>query len=253
MQRDNCAAIPDALIESELFGHERGAFTGAERAHEGYLERVRDGTLFLDEVGDLPQGTQTKLLRVLQDREFTRLGAVRPLRLNARVICATHRDLSRMVDEGRFRQDLYYRIAVIPVGVPPLRERRDDIVPLLRSAIAEFSAAFDRPVRGASADAEHRAEAHAWPGNVRELRNRVERAVALTQGPLVTAGDLFPEDVAAHRPDAPAASLAAVRHEAERRHIEHVLEATGGQVEEAARQLGVSRSSLFEKLKRLRP
>ena len=248
----NCAAIPDALIESELFGYERGAFTGADRAHEGYLERVKAGTLFLDEIGDLPLATQTKLLRVLQEREFARLGGKRPLRLEARVVCATHRDLPAMIREGRFREDLYYRIAVIPVQIAPLRERPSDILPLLRHAVAEFASSFGRPVHGLSADAERQAIAHSWPGNVRELRNRAERAVALAAGHAVTSADLFPDARPFETPSATLTSLAAVRLDAERRHIEHTLQETGGQVEEAARRLGVSRSALFEKLKQLR-
>ncbi len=248
----NCAAIPDALIESELFGHERGAFTGADRAHQGYLERVRKGTLFLDEVGDLPLPTQTKLLRVLQEREFSRLGAERPLRLEARVVCATHRDIQAMVRDGRFRQDLFYRLAVIPIAIPPLRARRNDILPLLRSAVAEFAASFERQVRGIGSDAEHEAESYDWPGNVRELRNRAERAVALLTGHTVQVIDLFPD--ASSRPmEELLPSLAAVRLAAEHRHIAKALESTGGQVEEAARRLGISRSAMFEKLKRLRP
>lgn len=248
----NCAAIPDTLIESELFGYDRGAFTGAERAHEGYLARAGCGTLFLDEVGDLSQATQTKLLRVLQEREFVRLGSARPQRLDARVICATHRDLTLMVREGRFREDLYYRLAVIPLAIPPLRERIADILPLLAGAVAEFAGSFERPVRGLSADAERMAKAHPWPGNVRELRNRAERAVALAAGVLVTAADLFPELAALLGDTGGSRSLAYVRAEAERRHIARVLEETGGHVEEAARRLGVSRSALFEKLRRQR-
>lgn len=248
----NCAAIPDSLIESELFGHERGAFTGADRPHEGYLERVRGGTLFLDEIGDLPQGTQTKLLRVLQERAFTRLGGTRLIKLDGRVACATHRDLAQMVAEGRFRQDLYYRVSVIPVAVAPLRDRKADILPLMEAMAAEFSSQFGRDVRGFSPEARRRAMDHLWPGNVRELRNRVERAVALAQGPMLGAGDLFPERDAEPRPERAGRSLADVRLDAENRHIQDILEETGGQVEEAARRLGVSRSSLFERLRRIR-
>jgi DNA-binding NtrC family response regulator len=248
----NCAAIPDSLIESELFGHERGAFTGADRTHEGYLERVRGGTLFLDEIGDLPQATQTKLLRVLQERQFTRLGGTRTSKLDGRVACATHRDLAAMVADGRFRQDLFYRVSVIPVAVPALRDRKADILPLMETMAAEFSGQFGRDVRGISPEARRRAMDHPWPGNVRELRNRVERAVALAQGPLLGAGDLFPERGAEPRTERAGRSLADVRLQAETRHIQEVLDEAGGQVEEAARRLGVSRSSLFDRLRRLR-
>ena len=249
----NCAAIPDGLIEGELFGYERGAFTGADRQHEGYLARAKNGTLFLDEIGDLPTATQAKLLRVLQEREFTRLGSAKTQRLEARLICATHRDLPTMVRDGRFREDLYYRIAVIPVAVPPLRARRDDVLPLLRDMVMEFAASFKRDVHGLADDVPTRVSAHDWPGNVRELRNRAERAVALCDGTLVRAHDLFPEDGVPEPVAECMPTLAEAREQAERRHIALALEATGGKVEEAARRLGVSRSALFDKLRRQRP
>jgi DNA-binding NtrC family response regulator len=246
----NCAAIPDTLIESELFGHEKGAFTGADRAHEGHFERVRDGTLFLDEIGDLPAATQTKLLRVVQDRAFTRLGATKPMAMRARLITATHVDLLAAVTARRFRNDLYYRLAVIPVAIPPLRDRPDDILPLLRGFVMEFTMAFARDLRAITTEAERMALAHPWPGNVRELRNRAERAVALAAGPLVQAFDLFPECAGAA--ETPLPRLADAVAETERRHIGRALSEAGGRVEEAAKLLGVSRSTLFEKIRRLR-
>jgi DNA-binding NtrC family response regulator len=248
----NCAAIPDTLIESALFGHERFAFTGAERAHTGFFEEAADGTLFLDEIGDLPAATQTKLLRVVQERAFLRLGATRPIALRARLVCATHVDLPAAVRAGKFRQDLYYRLAVIPVDLPPLRARSDDILPLLRAFLMEFTVTFARDLRGIASDAERMALAHAWPGNVRELRNRVERAVALAGGPTLQAADLFPEAVAAGAVEAALPSLADAVADAERRHIDRALAEAGGRVEEAARLLGVSRSTLFEKIRRMR-
>jgi DNA-binding NtrC family response regulator len=246
----NCAAIPDTLIESELFGHEKGAFTGADRAHEGYFERVQDGTLFLDEIGDLPPATQTKLLRVVQDRTLTRLGSTRPMAMRARLISATHVDLLAAVAAGRFRNDLYYRLAVIPVAIPPLRDRPDDILPLLRGFVMEFTMAFGRDLRAIKTEAERMAVLHPWPGNVRELRNRAERAVALAAGPMLQAFDLFPESATPGETALP--SLAEAVAETERRHIEHALAEAGGRVEEAAKLLGVSRSTLFEKIRRLR-
>lgn len=248
----NCAAIPDTLIESELFGHEKGAFTGAERAHDGYFARAADGTLFLDEIGDLPAATQTKLLRVVQERAFNRLGSTRPIAMPARLICATHVDLQGAVAAGRFRQDLYYRLAVIPVAIPPLRERADDILPLLRGFVMEFTLAFARDLRAIAVEAERMALVHPWPGNVRELRNRAERAVALAAGPLVQPADLFPETALPDAIEGVLPRLADAVADAERRHIDRALAEAGGRVEEAARLLGVSRSTLFEKIRRLR-
>jgi DNA-binding NtrC family response regulator len=248
----NCAAIPDTLIESELFGHDKGAFTGADRPHEGYLERARDGTIFLDEIGDLPLGTQTRLLRVLQERAFHRLGSARPIPLRARVICATHVALPKAIEAGRFRRDLYYRIAVIPLDIPPLRERPPDILPLMRLFLAEFSEAFGRPIQGVTAEAECFALEHDWPGNVRELRNRVERAVALTETSWIGRDLMFPEMSLPQPLEAMLPSLSSAVARAERYHIERALAETNGQVEAAAKLLNISRSTLFEKLRKFR-
>jgi DNA-binding NtrC family response regulator len=248
----NCAAIPETLIESELFGHDKGAFTGADRAHEGYLERARDGTIFLDEIGDLPSGTQTRLLRVIEERAFCRLGSGRPTPLRARIICATHVDLPQAIEAGRFRKDLYYRIAVIPLTVPPLRERRADILRLLNLFVADFTAAFGRDVRGVTPEAERIVGLYDWPGNVRELRNRAERAVALAEGPWLTPEALFPDAITPAPLEECLPSLSRVLAEAERRHITKAIAEAGGSVEQAAKLLGVSRSTLFEKLRRQR-
>jgi DNA-binding NtrC family response regulator len=250
----NCAAIPGDLLESELFGHEKGAFTGAAARHEGYAERARDGVLLLDEIGELQPHLQVKLLRMIQERRFFRVGGERPIEFMARLICTTNADLEKEVAAGRFRRDLYYRINVIAVKIPPLRERREDIAVLLAAYVAQFAEAFHTEVRGASTLAEDVALVYHWPGNVRELRNRAERAVALAQGPWIGPADLFPDLVPqAILSDNSSSllSLAAVRDEAERRHIAFVLERTGGQMKQAAELLDVSRTTLWEKMRRL--
>jgi DNA-binding NtrC family response regulator len=247
----NCAAIPSDLLESELFGHEKGAFTGAHARHEGYAERARDGILFLDEVSELTPAVQAKLLRLVQDRVFLRLGGERSVPFNARLICATNANLTDLIAAGRFRRDLYFRINVIPVDIPPLRSRVADIVPLLRHYVGYFAAAFGSDVRGVTTQAEAVASVHDWPGNVRELRNRAERAVALAGGPWVSACDLFPDCAIGDEPEAEVRLLSAVRDDAERRHILAVLERTGGQVKKAADLLGISRTTLWEKMRRL--
>jgi DNA-binding NtrC family response regulator len=248
----NCAAIPMELMESELFGHERGAFTGAVSRHQGYAERAGDGVLFLDEVGELALPLQAKLLRLLHDRVFHRVGGKAPLGCRARVICATNRDLEGQVAAGTFRQDLFYRINVIPVTVPPLRARSDDVLPLLRGYVRHFAEAFQRPVRGLTSAAEEVALDHAWPGNVRELRNRVERGVALAGQPWLGPQDLFPEaDMGGTHPKAPVGTLAEAREAAERRQIERALDHTRGQIARAADLLGISRTTLWEKMRRV--
>jgi DNA-binding NtrC family response regulator len=248
----NCAAIPGELLESELFGHERGAFTGASQRHLGYAERAGEGILFLDEIGDLPPPVQAKLLRLLEERYFYRVGGERPVDFKARVVCATNADLGLLVESGDFRKDLYFRIAVISAALPPLRERPDDVVPLLERFVQEFAALLGREVSGVTPDAEEAALDYAWPGNIRELRNRVERAVALAVTSHVRAADLFPElrgrgQVGEDR----LATLAEVRDAAERRQIQRALERTDGQVAKAAGLLGISRTTLWEKARRL--
>lgn len=249
----NCAAIPAALLESELFGHEKGAFTGAHARHCGYAERARGGILFLDEVADMPLPLQAKLLRLLEDRAFYRIGGERPVSFDARLICATNQDLEAAVQHGAFREDLYFRINVIPVHIPALRERVADVVPLLHRFAAEFAAVMGREVKGVSALAEEAALAHDWPGNVRELRNRTERAVALARGPWLAPGDLFPEVGTPQDGKAgEMATLSEVRDAAELRQIHRALQMTGGHVTKAAELLKVSRTTLWEKMRRLR-
>jgi len=249
----NCAAIPSELVESELFGHEKGAFTGAYGRHIGYAERAAGGFLFLDEIGDLPLAAQAKLLRLVQDRAFCRVGGERPLPFTARLVCATNRDLEGDVRSGRFREDLWYRINVIPVTVPPLRERHEDILPLLHHYVREFAERFGSPARGVTTAAEEFALEWPWPGNVRELVNRVERAVALADSPQIGIEDLFPERVSTPA-EAGAGerllSLSEARDAAEKRHIERALARTGGRMSETARLLGISRTTLWEKMRR---
>jgi DNA-binding NtrC family response regulator len=247
----NCGAIPNDLIESQLFGHEKGAFTSAQARHHGYVERAGNGILFLDEVGELPLLMQVKLLRLLQDRTFTRVGGETPLKTGARIICATNADLEAAVAEGRFRPDLYYRIKVIRVGIPPLRERSDDILPLAQLFVQEFAKAFHRDVHGFTPAAEQALVEHSWPGNVRHLRHSVERAVALSQAPRISAEELFPSERTEPTAAGPLPTLAEVRDRTERNYIREVLASVGGRVDEAARLLGVARSTLFEKMRKL--
>ena len=249
----NCAAIPADLLESEIFGHERGAFTGAAQRHAGLAERAGAGTLFLDEIAELPSALQAKLLRLLQERSFRRVGGDRDLFLRARVLAATNADLAARLRDGRFREDLFFRLSVISIAMPPLRERREDVLPLARRFLGEFGQRFGSLPRGFSTLAEETLARHDFPGNIRELRNRVERAVALAEAEWIGPGDLFPERAPqGHRAVAPpSASLSAARDEAERRVILEALSATGGDVAQAAQRLAVSRSTLFDKVKRL--
>jgi two-component system response regulator AtoC len=183
----NCAALPAELLESELFGHERGAFTGAQNARVGKFEFANDGTILLDEIGEMPQPLQAKLLHVLQDREFTRLGSNRPIAVDVRIIAATNRDLGQMIRAGQFREDLYYRLQVIEIRVPPLRERRDEIVPLMEFFLLKYAARYGRPAARPSARLREAFLAYSWPGNVRELENVLKRFVILQDEDMVLA------------------------------------------------------------------
>jgi len=248
----NCAAIPANLLESELFGHEAGAFTDARDRHEGYVERAGDGILFLDEISELPIDLQAKLLRLIQERSFNRVGGKEILAFPARIITATNVDLPAKVTQGQFREDLFYRINVIHIEIPSLSERKDDILPLMRHYVEAYVEAFDSSVRGLSSLAEQAALEHLWPGNVRELRNRVERAVALCDGVWISAQDLFPEFCCGDPGGATeVASLSDIRDDAERRHILKVLDKTNGQISQAAEILDISRTTLWEKMRKL--
>jgi DNA-binding NtrC family response regulator len=248
----NCAAIPGELLESELFGHEKGAFSGAHQRHLGYAERARGGVLFLDEIGELPSALQSKLLRVLEERSFHRVGGEASVPLRARIVCATSENLPDRVRQGRFREDLLYRVNAVTVEVPPLRGRPEDISWLLGRYFSQFAGRDASELRGVSSLAEETALAHAWRGNVRELRNRVERAVALASGRWLMPSDLFPElreEAAANDDDSPQ-PLAAVRDAAEKRQIERVLRDSNGQIAIAAKRLEISRTTLWEKMRR---
>ncbi|MFC7738886.1 sigma-54-dependent transcriptional regulator [Roseomonas sp. GCM10028921] len=244
----NCAAIPAELLESEMFGHERGAFTGATQRHEGFAERARGGTLFLYEIGEMAAPLQAKLLRLIQDRRFSRVGGRETLTLRARIVAATNLDLEARVAEGAFREDLYYRLAVVTLAVPPLRERPADIERLAQSFLAHFADAFRRPRPSLSRAAQDALLAHRWPGNVRELRNRVERAMVLSDAAVIETADLFPGRQEA---PAPPLSLADARDGAERDHIRRMLARFNGRIADTAQALGVSRTTLWERMKRL--
>ncbi len=258
----NCGAIPENLLEAELFGHVRGAFTGAVATRAGRLEQANGGTLFLDEVGTMSAGLQAKLLRALQEREFERVGDTHSIRVDVRVIAATNSDLERMMEEGVFRKDLYYRLNVIPIHLPPLRERRDDIPLLVRSLLHKLGQQLD-PARGDvvfSQEAMRRLMAHDWPGNIRQLENVIERALALTPGrSQIDVGDLQagvgagPARQASVDVTLPEEGVDLQRyvHDVERELIRHALERTGGNKNKAAQLLGIKRTTLVEKAKRL--
>lgn len=246
----NCAAIPSELVESEIFGHEKGAFSGATSLHRGYAERAGEGTIFLDEIGELPLAMQAKLLRLIEERKFTRVGGENSTPFKARVVCATNADLDKAVAAGRFREDLFYRINVVSISIPPLTKRTEDIRWLMRRFLEEMRVESESPIPVLSPLAEQAAIEHNWPGNARELRNRIERAVLMAQGSTLLPSDLFPELGACQSAQPALISLRYVRDEAERRQIERALRRTGGQIGEAARMLDVSRTTLWEKMKR---
>ncbi|WP_267381134.1 MULTISPECIES: PEP-CTERM-box response regulator transcription factor [unclassified Sphingomonas] len=243
----NCAAIPETLLESELFGHEKGAFTGAVKTTEGKIEQAHGGTLFLDEIGDVPLPLQVKLLRFLQERSIERIGGRKAIPIDTRIVCATHQDVDAMVAAGSFREDLYYRLAEIVVRIPALAERSGDAALLARVFVARHAAAMKRPVTGLSADARAAIDGWAWPGNVRELENRVKRAVIMADGKHVTAADLDLADKAAG--DEAIVNLRAARESADRRAIARALARADGNISGASRLLGISRPTLYDLLK----
>jgi two-component system response regulator AtoC len=255
----NCAALPEQLLEAELFGYERGAFTGAMQSKPGQLELAAGGTLFLDEVGEMSLPSQAKFLRVLQEREFQRLGGTRTLRTDARVIAATNRDLHKAIGLGQFREDLYYRLNVFAIRLPALRDRRDDILPLSEAFLTELGRGFGRPPAGISRDARQHLTAYHWPGNVRELRNILERAAILCEGGLITAEHLaFVPDVTpaapsppvAPPPGEPAAPVAGALSDVERTLVEKAMREARFNKSKAAKALGVTRAQLYVRLKK---
>lgn len=243
----NCAAIPDTLLESELFGYEKGAFTGAVRQTLGKIETAHRGTLFLDEIGDLPLPLQAKLLRFLQERVIERIGGREEIPVDVRIVCATHRDLKAQILTGQFREDLYYRLAEIVVDIPPLRERQGDAVLLAHAFVQRFGRENGRTGLGLADDAVAAIESHRWPGNVRELENCLKRAVIMADGVRITADDLGLEAV---EEDVEMLNLRQVRDEAERRAVLRVMARTNGNIARAAELLGISRPSLYDLINR---
>ncbi len=243
----NCAAIPENLLESELFGHEKGAFTGAVKTTEGKIESADGGTLFLDEVGDIPLPLQVKLLRFLQERTIERIGGRKQIEVNTRIVCATHQDLENMIGEGTFREDLFYRLAEIVVRIPNLAERHGDAILLAKAFLKRFSAEMNPAVTGFGPDALASIDAHDWPGNVRELENRVKRAVIMADGKLVNAEDL--DFDSGEEEDAEVLNLKAAREQSDRRVIRHALARSEGNISSTAKLLGISRPTLYDLLK----
>jgi transcriptional regulator with PAS, ATPase and Fis domain len=239
----NCAALPEHLLESELFGHERGAFTGAQQRKPGQIEVAAGGVLLLDEISEMTPQAQAKLLRVLQEREFTRLGGTRPLKADVRVVAATNRDLRRAMERGDFRDDLYYRLRVFGIHLPPLRERPEDIIALTAHFLEDIGRSFGRAPAGLTADARDALVAHAWRGNARELRNVLGRAAIVSEGGLIA-----PEHLALELADKGVAPLGTDVRAMERQLVDRALRDARGNKSRAARLLGLSRKQLYHRL-----
>jgi transcriptional regulator with PAS, ATPase and Fis domain len=242
----NAGSIPETLLESELFGHEKGAYTGAQYRRKGKIELANGGTLFLDEIGDITPKMQIDLLRVLETHRFTRLGGNQEIESDFRLVCATHRNLEKLVEEEQFREDLFYRINVFSIQVPPLRERPEDVLPLARFFIEKYARAMGKPVKAVAPEAEAVLLAYRWPGNVRELENAVERAMVVGRGPALEARDLPVSALDGDADEPLARSLAAL----EKEHIARVLSDCEGNVTRAAKVLDIDRATLYNKLKR---
>ena len=248
----NCAAIPENLLEAELFGYERGAFTGAVKTTPGKIELAQGGTLFLDEVGDIPLPLQVKLLRFLQERVIERIGGRSPIAVDTRIVCATHQDLDTMIDQGRFRDDLYYRLAEIVVKIPSLAERAGDAVLLARNFVSRFAREMNSKVQKLSPDAAEAIDAYAWPGNVRELENRIKRAVIMADGKSIAAADLDLPGARGSEAEPLPINLRAAREVADRRAIRQALTRTENNISGAAKLLGISRPTLYDLMKQYR-
>ncbi len=243
----NCGAIPANLIESELFGYEKGAFTGAVKQTIGQIEMAEGGTLFLDEIGDLSYDLQVKLLRFLQEREITRVGGRTPIPVDTRIICATHQNLEDMIAQGTFREDLFYRISDVSIKIPPLRHRESDVMVLATTFLDKYSREFQCPRRSFSPDAIHALESHTWPGNVRELESKIKRAIIMAENGHITARDLELTDA----DDVPLPlNLRQVRDTAERREVERAMANCDGNVSDAANTLGIARPTLYKLMKK---
>jgi len=243
----NCAALPENLLESELFGYERGAFTGAQQTKPGQVEIAAGGVLFLDEVSEMSLAAQAKFLRFLQEREFQRLGGTRVVKTNVRIIAATNRDLQQAIERGSFRHDLYYRLQVFTIQLPPLRERQADILPLAEAFLQDISQAMRRPRVALTREATEALLSHTWPGNVRELRNALERAVIVCETGAITAAQL---SLAVPRPSPRVDATDVDLHALQRRTIARVLGDVQGNKSLAARRLGITRSQLYERLRK---
>ncbi|HRH81113.1 MAG TPA: sigma-54 dependent transcriptional regulator [Thiobacillaceae bacterium] len=246
----NCASFTESLLEAELFGYEKGAFTGAVRARHGLFEQAQGGTLFLDEIGDMPPSMQVKLLRVIQERQLQRVGGETPIPVDVRLIAATHLDLKALVEQGRFREDLYYRVNVIQLRVPPLRERREDILWLAGRFLEQFANGREGQRKLLAPAAERALLDYPWPGNVRELRHVLERACVLAEGPILTPELLF-DGAAGNATPPPSDTLGDYLAGRERDYILRALESQSWQIQETANLLGISRKNLWEKMKRL--
>jgi two-component system NtrC family response regulator len=244
----NCNAIPENLLESELFGHEKGAFTGAHMQRKGMMDNAAGGTLFLDEIGELPPPIQVKLLRFLQEQRFQRVGGRQEIQIDTRVIAATNIDLKEAVAKGRFREDLYFRLAVVVIKLPPLRDRGEDVDLLAREFLQQFAAQCDKPSLTFAPDALRAVKRHTWPGNVRELQNRVKRAVIMADGKRVTASDLELTD---STEAISATTLKEARENIERELVEQALKRHSGRISSAAAELGISRPTLYELMEKL--
>ena len=244
----NCGAIPETLLESELFGYEKGAFTGATQQRKGRIEGARGGTLFLDEIGDIPLGLQVKLLRFLQDHEIQRLGGKETIAVDARILAATNVDLQKAISEGRFREDLYYRLCVVTIAVPALNERGADIALLSRTFLTKFAEEQKKPLKGFTPQAMQALTAYNWPGNVRELENRIKRAVVMAEGKYVTPGNLELKDPSSSEEEA--STLRTSRDSRERDLVRLAMEKADGNVSRAAADLGISRPTLYQLLAR---
>jgi DNA-binding NtrC family response regulator len=247
----NCGAISEGLFEAEFFGHEKGAFTGAVRARRGFFEQAHCGTLFLDEIGELPLAMQVKLLRAIQERVVVRVGSEQPTPVDFRLVCATNRDLKELVQLGLFREDLFYRVNVIQIRIPPLRERPDDIAWFARRFLDDFVAGHPGARFSLDAATEQTLRDYPWPGNLRELRHAVERACILSPTALLEPASFFGDGLIEAVPPGPAASLSDYLQRCERSYIRRALEQRGGHISETALDLGISRKNLWEKMKKL--